>query len=153
MAVSVSAFINTDNAEFLRNSGVASIGTAVSQYSKNLDSNLSKGVIDVLNRLSSTDLATIANHYDLNSLTYEGNLILGKGGLIETYNNFLGLNIGNSPSSIVKEAFAAGSWGLVIGALMIPLLSALTQFISVKLMPQQPKSGNEQADSMAESMA
>jgi len=28
----------------------------------------------------------------------------------------------------------------------------LTQFISVKLMPQQPKSGNEQADSMADSM-
>ena len=79
-------------------------------------------------------------------------MILGKSGLIDTYNNFLGLNIGNAPNSIVKEAWAAGAWGLVIGALMIPLLSALTQFISVKLMPQQPKSGNEQADSMADSM-
>ena len=35
---------------------------------------------------------------------------------------------------------------------MIPVLSALTQLISIKLMPQQPKSGNEQADSMADSM-
>ena len=82
----------------------------------------------------------------------DGNLILGKGGLLENYNNFLGLNIGNAPSNIVKEAWAVGAWGLVIGALMIPIFSALTQFISIKLMPQQPKSGNEQADSMADSM-
>ena len=144
--------IATDNAEFLQNSEIKSIATVVASFSKNLSGDLNKGVIDVLNRLSTTDLATIADHYQLNSLTYNGNLILGKGGLLETYNNFLGLNIGNAPSSIVKEAWAAGSYGLVIGAIMIPLLSALTQFISVKLMPQQPKSGNEQADSMAESM-
>lgn len=144
--------IEVDNAEFLRDSGVSTITTVVNSFSKNLNNNLSNGVIDVLNRLSTTDLSTIADHYQLNSLTYEGSLILGKGGLLENYNNFLGLNIGNSPSVIVKSAIAAGSWGLVIGAIMIPVLSALTQFISVKLMPQQPKSGNEQADSMAESM-
>ena len=144
--------IATDNAEFLQNTDIKSISTVVASFSKNLSGDLNKGVIDVLNRLSTTDLATIADHYQLNSLTYNGNLILGKGGLLETYNNFLGLNIGNAPSSIVKEAWAAGSYGLLIGAIMIPLLSALTQFISVKLMPQQPKSGNEQADSMAESM-
>lgn len=144
--------IEIDNAQFLRDSGVSTINSVVNSFTKNLDSNLTNGVIDVLNRLSSTDLSTIADYYQLNSLTYDGNLILGKGGLLETYNNFLGLNIGNSPSVILKSAIAAGSWGLVIGAIMIPLLSALTQFISVKLMPQQPKSGNEQADSMAESM-
>lgn len=144
--------ISTDNAEFLKNSDISSIANTVAQFSKNMSADMTKGVIDVLNRLSSADIATIADHYNLNQLTYNGSLILGKGGLIETYNNFLGLNIGNAPSSIVKEAWAAGSYGLLIGAIMIPLLSALTQFISVKLMPQQPKSGNEQADSMAESM-
>lgn len=144
--------IETDNAEFLRNSEISSISMVVNQFSKNLNADLTKGVIDVLNRLSSTDLATIADHYQLTALTYNDSLILGKGGLLETYNNFLGLNIGNSPSVIVKAAMAAGSWGLVIGAVMIPLLSAVTQLISIKLMPQQPKSGNEQADSMADSM-
>ncbi len=144
--------IKVDNAEFLRNSEISSITTVVSSFAKNLEGNLSNGVIDVLNRLSSTDLATIADHYQLNNLTYNGSLILGKGGLLETYNNFMGLNIGNSPSVIVKSAISTGSWGLVIGAILIPVLSALTQFISVKMMPQQPKSGNEQADSMAESM-
>jgi len=133
--------IEVDNAEFLRNSDISSIATVVSSFAKNLEGNLSNGVIDVLNRLSSTDLSTIADHYQLNSLTYNGSLILGKGGLLET-----------SPSVIVKSAISTGSWGLVIGAILIPVLSALTQFISVKMMPQQPKSGNEQADSMAESM-
>ena len=144
--------ISADNAEFLKNSGVESIKTTVGMFTKNMNNDLYKGVIDILNRLSSTDLATVADHYNLNALTSNGSLILGKGGLLETYNNFLGLNIGNAPNNIVKEAWAAGAWGLVIGALMIPVLSALTQFISVKLIPQQPKSGNEQADSMADSM-
>lgn len=144
--------IETDNAEFLRNSEVSSISMVVGSFSKNLDADLTKGVIDVLNRLSTTDLATISEHYQLSSLSYNGSLILGKGGLLETYNNFLGLNIGNSPSDIVKAAWSTGAWGLVIGAIMIPVLSALTQLISIKLMPQQPKSGNEQADSMADSM-
>ena len=150
--VLASSIIETDNAEFLRNSGVSTIATTVASFTKNLNGDIEKGVIDVLNRLSSTDIATIAEHYKLNFLTYNGNLILGKGGLLETYNNFLGLNIGNAPKDIVKAAIASNSWGLVIGAISIPVLSALTQFISVKLMPQQPKSGNEQADSMAESM-
>lgn len=142
-----------DNAEFLRNSEIKTISTVVNQFSKNLNNNLGKGVVDVLNRLSSTDMNTIAEHYGLNGLTAaNGENILGANGLINTYNNFLGLNIGNSPSNIIKGAAAAGTWGLVIGAIMIPVLSAVTQWISIKLMPQQPKSGNEQADSMAESM-
>ncbi|MCR4597519.1 MAG: YidC/Oxa1 family membrane protein insertase [Acetatifactor sp.] len=151
-AVLAEKIISTDNAEFLKNSGVQSITNTVTTFTKNMNADMTKGVIDVLNRLSTTDIATIADHYQLGSLTYNGNLILGKGGLLETYNNFLGLNIGNAPNSIIKEAWAAGAWGLVIGAIMIPLLSALTQLISIKMMPQQPKSGNEQADSMAESM-
>ena len=144
--------IATDGAAFIKDSKISTISSVVAQFTRNMNNDLTKGVIDVLNRLSTKDLATITEKYELGSLTYNGQLILGKGGLLETYNNFLGLNIGNSPSSIIKEAIASHAWLLLIGALMIPLLSALTQFISVKLMPQQPKSGNEQADSMADSM-
>ncbi len=145
--------ITQDNGEFLRNSGVTTISSVVAQFSKNMNNNLNKGIIDVLNRLSTTDMATVAEHYGLSNLRASGGeLILGPDGLINTYNNFLGLNIGNSPSNIIRQAHAVGAWGLIIGAIMIPVLSAVTQWISVKLMPQQPKSGNEQADSMAASM-
>ena len=145
--------ISVDNADFLQNSGISTIASSVNMYAKNIGNDLEKGVIDVLYRLSSSDLGIIADHYGLHSLkSASGDLIIGNGGLLEKYNNFLGMNIGNSPLNIIKSAYAVGAWGLVIGAVLIPVLSAATQWISVKLMPQQPKSGNEQADSMADSM-
>ena len=144
--------ISNDKAAFLLNNETSSIKSVVGMYQKNVNADLEKGVVDILNKLSTGDLQTLSDHYNLGSLTYNGNLILGKTGLISRYNNFLGLNIGNSPSNIVKGAMEIGAWGLVIGAISIPLLSAITQWISVKMAPQQPKSGNEQADSMADSM-
>ena len=150
--------ISTDAAEFLKNSGITSIDKTVSMYAKNMDNNLTNGVIDVLNRLSSHDMNVVSEHYGLADLTYpavNGHLILSSEtteGLIDIFNNFLGLNIGNSPQVIISYAMKAGAWGLVIGAILIPVLSAVTQWINAKLIPQQPKSGNEQADSMAQSM-
>ena len=151
--------INVDKGAFLQNpTGIAeesinSITSTVSMYGKSMSGeNLSNGIIDVLNRLSSSDLAIVADHYELNALTFGDKLILGSDGLINTYNNFLGLNIGDSPMALIKAGIAAGTWGIVIGAILIPVLSAVTQWISVKLMPQQQPSSNDQANSMANSM-
>lgn len=150
--------IAQDQAAYLMNSGVDSIVTTVNTYGKSMTSgsNLVNGVIDVLNKLSSTDLATVASQYNLSGLTYPengGQLILGDGGLINIYNNFLGLNIGDSPLTLIRNAWAVGAIGIVIGAILIPLLSAATQWINVKLMPQQPTTnGNDQASTMAQSM-
>lgn len=152
------AIINSDKAAFLQNSGIDSIANTVAMYGRHItEGNMRNGVIDVLNKLSSADLATLSQQYNLSQLTYEGQLILSNDttrGLIDTYNNFLGLNIGNSPQYIIKEAWANGAWLMVIGAISIPLLSALTQWINVKLMPQQENNnnGNEQAAAMASSM-
>lgn len=151
--------ISVDNGNFLQNSGIDSIQTVVDVYGKSMtEGSLQNGIVDVLNRVSSTDLQTIAQHYDLSQLTYDGQLILSNAdttGLIDIYNNFLGINMGDSPSVLVREAMANGAWLLVIGALAIPILSALTQWINVKLMPQQnsaPTNGNDQAAAMASSM-
>ncbi len=153
--------ISIDNGAFLQNSEVETIKNTVSMYGKAMtEGDLSNGIIDVLNKLSSTDLNMVANHYGLSGLTYEGQLILSNEttrGLIDTYNNFLGLNMGDSPMTMVKEAFAVGAWGIVIGAIMIPVLSAVTQWINVKLMPSQQtddskKDANDMASSMAQSM-
>lgn len=148
--------ISVDNGSFLQNSGIDSIANTVAAYGRSMtDGNLSNGIIDVLNKLSSADLATVAQHYDLTGLTYEGQLILSSDtarGLIDTYNNFLGLNIGDSPLALIRTAWAAGAVGIVIGALLIPILSAVTQWINVKLMPQQSTGGNDQASSMVQSM-
>ncbi len=151
--------MSVDGAAFLKESGIDSISNTVAMYGKNIIDNSDKSinsVIDVLNRLSTTDMAAIAEHYDLNSLTYQGELILTNDttrGLIDTYNNFLGLNMGNSPQHIISQAIDSGAWLLMIGAILIPVLSAVTQWINVKLMPQQNTDNqSEQAASMASSM-
>jgi len=150
--------ISVDNGAFIQNSDAESIANVVNIYGKSLTegTNISNGIIDILNKLSSIDMAFIADHYDLNQLTYEGELILNSGttrGLIDTYNNFLGLNIGDSPMNLIREAWMMGSWGIVIGALLIPILSAVTQWINVKLMPQAPTNNDKSnTSSMAQSM-
>ncbi len=158
--------IKVDNAAFLKDSGVSSIASVVSAYGKTMtDDNLQNGIVDVLYMLTKTDLNTVADHYGLSDLTFGGSLILSKfsaagdliqRGLIDTYRNFLGLNIGDNPWSIMKSAFAAGSYLLVIGAVLIPVLSGFTQWLSIKLAPQQDSnagnSGDPQQDSMAQSM-
>lgn len=139
-----------------------SIASTVSMYGKNIVDASEKsinGVIDVLNRLSSTDMATVANQYGLTNLEFQGQVILGSDGLINTYNNFLGINIVNSPQHMISEAlsggignaFTTGAWLIALAAIMIPILSVITQWINTKLMPQA-NSGNGQSDSMASSM-
>ena len=59
-------------------------------------------------------------------------------------NYFLGLNISNSPMHIITTSFKAGSYLMVIGAILVPLFSYLTQVLNIKLMPQQDTEANDQ---------
>ena len=150
--------ISMDNGAFLQNNEAESIANTVRMYGQSMtNGNLSNGIIDVLNKLSSIDLSFIAEHYNLTNLTYDGQLILSNDttrGLIDTYNNFIGLNIGDSPMTLIRYGWALGAYGIVIGAVLIPVLSALTQWINVKLMPQPSNNANngDAASNMASSM-
>lgn len=104
--------------------------------------------IDVLNKASTTEWYSIGDKFtDLSSIvnsTYSE---------FSELNNFIGLNIGNSPWYTIQNA--GGKAGIIIGACVIPVLAALFQFLSVKLMPQannQESTGNETADNMMQSM-
>lgn len=148
--------MSMDGAAFIKNSDISTITNTFNMYGKYLDSGGEKAVnslIDVLNKLSSSDLAVVSEHYNLAGLTYKGQLILSNDttrGLLDTYNNFLGLNIANSPQNIISNAYIDRAWGLLIGAVLIPILAALTQLINVKLMPQPENKGSD--NSMASSM-
>ncbi len=103
--------------------------------------------IDVLNRASTADWLSLKTQYPSLSADIDTTI-----SALDRYNNFLGLNIANSPSFIIKDAFSSGAYLMVVGAIMIPVLAAATQWINTKLMPTQAKSGNEQADQMAAQM-
>lgn len=102
--------------------------------------------IDVLNRASTLEWSSLADKFP--SLSADVSMTVET---LEKYNNFLGLNIGNSPSFIVKEAVSAGSYLMVVAGIAVPVLSAVTQWINTKLMPQ-PESNNSQDNTMASSM-
>lgn len=145
--------MNPDFSEFANAEQVeksSNIAKTISMYGNNIsETNMENGVIDVLNRLSSSDMSLVAQHYGLTDLTFNGQLILSNSttrGLIDTYNNFMGLNIGDSPQTLIVQAFHNGAWLVMIGALMIPILSAATQWINVKLMPQQDSNNNKNVD-------
>ncbi|MCD7744367.1 MAG: YidC/Oxa1 family membrane protein insertase [Lachnospiraceae bacterium] len=62
-------------------------------------------------------------------------------------NYFLGLNIADSPMSIMTSAYQAGSYLLIVGAVLVPVLAALTQWLNAKLA----STGNENNNSSANS--
>jgi len=105
--------------------------------------------IDVLNKASTVEWMSLKTEFPSIADTIQSTY-----NTLSEYNNFLGLNIANSPSYILSDAFKAGSYGLVIGALLVPILAALTQYLNVKLMPQQENksTGSESADAMMQSM-
>ncbi len=147
-----------DGVEYVKNM------SAAAYYAKNFDiaGNTKNAIIDTLNKVSSTDMAALSDKFGLADLTYNGDLILSNAstrGLIDTYNNFLGLNIGNTPMDTIRSSFASNNYLLLIGAVAIPVLAAVTQWINYKLMPQaatddnaKKGQGSDMADSMQQSM-
>ena len=107
--------------------------------------------IDVLNKASSAEWLSIKDKFPTLSADVDQTL-----SLLNRYNSFLGLNIGNSPSYVMREAISSKSFILIIAAISIPVLSAVTQWINVKLMPQQDtgnnKNANDQQSAMMQSM-
>lgn len=107
--------------------------------------NIQNSFIDVLNRASSSDWEKIINQY--------GNSAANVNESLMKYNNFLGLNIGDSPSAIIRNAISSGAWLLVIMAALIPILSAITQWVNVKLAPQpETNNKNQEQNAMMSSM-
>ena len=110
--------------------------------SKKLDFAAANTFVDVLNKFQSAEWADLAVKYPELS-----DLIVNTQAEIDQMNTFLGINIAYSPSNLLKS----GSIVLMIGAIAIPVLAALTQWLNTKLMPQPAASENSD-DAMSQSM-
>lgn len=103
------------------------------------DYTLSNTFIDVLYKFNENEWTALAEKFpnmagDITTTMQQ----------LEEYNTFLGINILNSPSGIISDAFKTGSFILIVGAIAIPLIAALTQWINIKLMPQPQMEGQEE---------
>lgn len=122
-----------------------------STYIKDVDSLTTNQLIDALNRLNFSDVSAFADKFNITAGLDD----------IRRYNSFLveGFNLANSPSSVISTFFNNNAAGnitvlMVIVAIAIPVLSAVTQWINVLLMPKQETNGKkgEAEDTMASSM-
>lgn len=117
------------------------LGTSLG-VSKKLDFAASNTIVDVLNKFQSSNWVELSEKFPELS-----DLIFSTQAEIDHMNNFLGINIANSPSTLLKT----GSAVVMIGAIAIPVLAAFTQWLNVKLMPQASASENGD-DAMSQSM-
>lgn len=118
-------------------------GVAVDFTAKN-EGVLSNYIVDVLYKMNTSGWDKLRDTFG--NLTH----IDKTEGALEHLNYFLGLNISNSPLNIIKSGFEAGAYLLAIGALLIPILSFLTQKLNIKLMPTAASADSN--DAMANQM-
>ena len=69
---------------------------------------------------------------------------------VKDVNYFWGMNISMSPWDIIKDSFSSHAWGFLLIGIAIPVVAWFTQWIGIKLQPQQPS--NNAQDQMANTM-
>ena len=103
-------------------------------------------IVDVLYKFQPSTWDTLKDKFpDLSSL------IDSTSGQISHINNFLGANISDAPVNLMMDALKTGAILVAIVALLIPILSGLTQWMNIKLMPQSPGM-DDRENPMANSM-
>jgi YidC/Oxa1 family membrane protein insertase len=100
-------------------------------------------IIDTLYKFRPDNWTALAQKFpDLGDIISSTEKVIGR------MNNFLGMNIANTPMNYIKEH--ATVW-LVIGAILVPVLAALTQWLSVKVSMAgntQPEGSDQMAGTM-----
>ncbi len=108
----------------------------------------SNSIIDVLYALPSTGWDVLRDNFG--GLT---DAITSVEASVQHMNNFFGINIANSPMNLISTGWDSKDFLLIIGAILIPLISYLSQVINIKLMPTSAASATgDENDAMARQM-
>lgn len=101
-------------------------------------------LVNVLYRFQDATWATLVDKIpSLEGIVSETTATMGH------LNSFLGINIGETPFTLLMASLTTFSIAGIIMAVIIPVLAGLTQFISVKLQPtQQTDQNNAMANQM-----
>jgi len=98
----------------------------------------SNTIVDVLYKFQDSTWDTLANKFpDLENLVYSTKEAVSE------MNLFFGLNIAETPMSMMKASFAAGAIGMAIVAILIPLLAGGTQYLSAWIAQKSTATNNK----------
>ena len=95
-------------------------------------------LVDVLYKFQESTWDTLADKFPQLS-----DLIYSTQENISEMNYFLGINIAETPMSMFKSALAVSAFGMMIVAVLIPLLAGGSQFLSAKIMQKSTASANK----------
>ena len=95
-------------------------------------------LVDVLYKFQESTWDTLADKFPQLS-----DLIYSTQENISEMNYFLGINIAETPMSMLKSALAVSAFGMMIVAVLIPLLAGGSQFLSAKIMQKSTASANK----------
>lgn len=105
---------------------------------KSFDYTKTNTIIDVLYKFSDSTWTTLTDKFPaLESIITETQ------SSVEQFNSFLGINIAETPQAMLMNGFKTGAVLTIIAAVLIPVLSGLTQWISIKLTSQSSAQGEE----------
>lgn len=121
-----------------------SLGVSFKEFSVNT-------IIDVLYKFKPSNWETLIEKFP--DLTDQINTTRTN---LDQVNNFLGLNVADSPMNIIRSAWSSKAFLLLIAAVLIPVLAAVTQWLNAKLMSSSQQnensSQNEATDQMSQTM-
>lgn len=108
----------------------------------------SNSIIDVLYALPSAGWDILRDNF-----SGLADVITSTEAAVQHMNNFFGINIANSPLNLITSGWKEKDFILIIGAIMIPLFSYLSQVVNIKLMPTSASTSDKDGnDAMARQM-
>jgi YidC/Oxa1 family membrane protein insertase len=119
--------------------------TVADRLSAATDTTLSNYIIDILYKLPSDAWNRLYEVFPNLSAQIDSTLEH-----VNKFNYFIKLNISDTPWYIMKTNAASHHYGFVLLALLIPVVSYITQVVNIKMMPTQ--TSNNQNDQMAQQM-
>lgn len=122
-------------------------------YTWRADDVTTNRIIDVLYNLSPTQWKHLGEISDFSGFS---DVLSNTANTIRPMQNFLGLNIADTPLALIKSGWSSHSYLLILAAVLIPVLSWLTQMLNIKLMPTaattQDGGANDQMNATMKSM-
>ena len=101
-------------------------------YTWKEDSVTDNQIIDVLYNLSPSQWTKLGEISDFSGFS---DVLAKTAETLQPMQNFLGLNIADTPLSLIKMGWSSHTYVLILAAILIPVLSWLTQMLNIKLMP------------------
>lgn len=143
----VDKIVNVDGFQKIMEKVVSDVNVAANLNFENATTT-SNSIIDVLYALPSTGWDVLRDNFGGLS-----DVITSTEAAVQHMNNFFGINIANSPLNLITNGWKEKDFILIIGAILIPLFSYLSQVLNIKLMPTSASAnaGNDN-DAMARQM-